>query len=173
MDSQKVLYNKVGGDESYTPGYGVAPIIKYIPNNAIVWCPFDKEHSEFVKQIRQNGNTVIYSHIDYGQDFFEFEPAEWDIIISNPPFQNKRQFFERALSFKKPFALLMTNAWLNDKYSKWVFKEANREMQLLMFDKRIHFEQNGEIKKKTTFSSSYYCSDFLPKQIILEELNDI
>jgi hypothetical protein len=40
----------------------------------------------------------------------------------------------------------------------------------LMFDKRIHFEQNGEIKKKTTFSSSYYCYNFLPKQIILEEL---
>ena len=172
MDSQKILYNKVGGDESYTPAYGVEPIIKYIPKDAIVWCPFDKEHSEFVKQIRQNGNTVIYSHIDDGKDFFEFEPETWDMIISNPPFKNKRQFFERALSFKKPFALLMTNAWLNDKYSKWVFKEANREMQLLMFDKRIHFEQNGETKKKTTFSSSYYCSDFLPKQIILEELDE-
>ena len=170
MDSQKILYNKVGGDESYTPSYGVKPILKYIPKDAIVWCPFDKENSEFVKQIRANGNSVIYSHIDRGEDFFKYEPKQWDIIISNPPFQNKRLFFERALSFKKPFALLMTNAWLNDKYSKWVFKEANKDMQLLMFDKRIHFEQNGETKKKTTFSSSYYCCDFLPKQIILEEL---
>lgn len=30
MDSQKVLYNKVGGDESYTPAYGVEPILKHI-----------------------------------------------------------------------------------------------------------------------------------------------
>jgi hypothetical protein len=171
MNSQKILYNKVGNDESYTPAYGVEPIIKYIPKDAIVWCPFDKAHSEYVKQIQANGNTVIYSHIDDGQDFFEYEPKEWDIIVSNPPFKNKRQFFERALSFNKPFALLMTNAWLNDKYSKWVFKEATRDMQLLMFDKRIHFEQKGETKKKTTFSSSYYCCDLLPKQIILEELN--
>ena len=170
MNSQKILYNKVGGDESYTPSYGVSPIIKHIPANAIVWCPFDKEHSEFVKQIRANGNVVISSHIEDGRDFFEFEPLEWDVIVSNPPFQNKRRFFERALSFGKPFALLMTNAWLNDKYSKWVFKEANRDMQLLMFDKRIHFEQNGCTKKKTTFSSSYFCSGFLAKQIILEEL---
>lgn len=88
MDSQKILYNKVGGDESYTPSYGVAPIIKYIPKNAIVWCPFDKEHSEFVKQIRANGNTVIFSHIEDGKDFFEFEPETWDMIISNPPFKN-------------------------------------------------------------------------------------
>lgn len=171
MDSQKILYNKVGGDESYTPSYGVAPIIKYIPNNAIVWCPFDTEESEFVKQINKT-NKVVYSHIDYGQDFFNYEPEKWDIMISNPPFTDKRKYFERALSFKKPFALLMTNAWLNDKYSKWVFKEADRDMQLLMFDKRIHFEQNGETKKKTAFSSSYYCSDFLPKQIILEELDE-
>lgn len=170
MNSQKILYNKVGNDESYTPDYGVAPIVKYIKKSDVVWCPFDKEHSEFVKQIRANGNVVVCSHIDDGKDFFEFEPTEWDVMISNPPFQNKRIFFERALSFKKPFALLMTNAWLNDKYSKWVFKEADREMQLLMFDKRIHFEQNGETKKKTTFSSSYFCSNFLPKQIILEEL---
>ena len=172
MDSQKVLYNKIFGDESYTPAYGVEPILKYIPVDVIVWCPFDKASSEFVQQIRKNGNPVIYSHIDEGRDFFEFEPLEWDVMVSNPPFRNKRQFFERALSFGKPFALLMTNAWLNDKYSKWVFKEADREMQLLMFDKRIHFEQNGETKKKTTFSSSYFCSDFLYKQIILEELND-
>ena len=65
----------------------------------------------------------------------------------------------------------MTNTWLNDKYSKWVFRNANREMQLLMFDKRIHFKQNGTTKNKTTFSSSYFCSDFLYKQIILEEIN--
>lgn len=45
MDSAKVLYNKTGGDESYTPAYGVKPILKYIPEDAIIWCPFDKEES--------------------------------------------------------------------------------------------------------------------------------
>jgi len=171
MNSAKILYNKVGDDESYTPAYGVKPILKYIPKWATIWCPFDKPESEFVKLITTNGNRVIASHIDDGKDFFEYEPTEaWDIIISNPPFKKKRQFFERALSFGKPICLLMTCAWLNDKYSKWVFKEANREMQLLMFDKRIHFKQNGNTKKKTTFSSAYFCSDFLPKQIIIEEV---
>ncbi len=143
--------------------------MKYIPKDAIVWCPFDKYNSKFVIEISKT-NKVIYSHIDDGRDFFEYEPETWDIIVSNPPFKNKRQFFERALSFGKPIALLMTNAWLNDKYSKWVFKESNREMQLLMFDRRIHFEQQGETKKKTTFSCSYFCSDLLPKQIIIEML---
>jgi hypothetical protein len=169
MDSSKVLYSKNPTDECYTPKYGVIPILKYIPKNAIVWCPFDTKDSEFVKEISKT-NTVIHSHIDDGLDFFEYEPNNWDIIVSNPPFKNKRKFFERALSFGKPFALLMTNTWLNDKYSKFVFYEANRDMQLLMFDKRIKFVKNGEIENKITFSSSYFCCDLLPKQIIIEEI---
>ena len=168
MNSQKVLYNKVGDDESYTFDYCVEPIIKYIPKDAIVWCPFDKEHSGFVRLIRANGNSVIYSHIDDGKDFFKYEPKEWDIIVSNPPFKNKRLFFERALSFNKPFALIMTNAWLNDSAPKKLFKD--KDLELLMFTNRMLFLQNGKIDTRVSFSSSYYCWNFLPKQLMVEEL---
>lgn len=170
IDSQAILYNKVGNDEAYTPAYGVKPIVKYIPKGAVVWCPFDTQESEFVKQIRSNDNTVIASHIDDDQDFFEYEPSEhWDMIISNPPFKNKRKFFERALDLDKPFALLMTMAWLNDAAPKQLFKDV--DLQLLMFDKRIRFANpEGRPNDKITFSSGYYCIDFLPKQIIMEAL---
>lgn len=171
INSQKILYNKTGDDEAYTPEYGVYPILKYIPQDFIVWCPFDNQDSAFVKLISKT-NKVIFSHIENGQDFFDFEPNEkWDCIISNPPFKNKRQFFERALSLNKPFALIMTNAWLNDAYSKKVFMEANRQMQLLMFDKRIKFTNPyGNPNNKITFSSSYYCCDFLPNDLITEQI---
>jgi len=66
------------------------------------------------------------------------------------------------LSFGKPFALLMTNTWLNDSAPKQLFKD--KDLQLLMFDKRIQFDN----QKKITFSSSYYCWNLLPKQIIME-----
>lgn len=168
MNSQKILYNKIGGDETYTPDYGVKPILKYIPKDSVVWCPFDKKDSEFVKQISIT-NKVIYSHIDNGEDFFIFEPKEhWDCIVSNPPFKNKRKFFERALSFDKPFALISTNVWLNDSAPKQLFRE--KELQLLMFEQRMKFIVNGKINNKITFSSSYFCYKFLPKQIIMEKL---
>jgi hypothetical protein len=58
----------------------------------------DKEDSEFVKQIRENGNKVIHAHISEGKDFYTYEPDEhWDCIISNPPFTNKAKIFERAI----------------------------------------------------------------------------
>jgi hypothetical protein len=169
IDSKKVLYSNGGGNEAYTPAYGVTPILKYIPEDAVVWCPFDKEESEFVKQISKT-HSVEYSHIDNGQDFFTYEPYIWDVIVSNPPFTNKRKFFERALSFEKPFALIMTNTWLNDSAPKQLFKD--KDLQLLMFDKRMKFHSpDGRPNDKITFSSSYYCWNFLPKQIIMEELS--
>jgi len=169
LKSNEVLYSKGKNDECYTPKYGVIPILKYIPNDAIIWCPFDTENSEFVKEISKT-NTVIYSHIDAQEDFFTYEPEEWDIIISNPPFTNKRKYFERALSFNKPFALIMSITWLNDAAPKILFKD--KELQLLMFDKRMRFvKPSGETMGSPTFSSAYYCWNFLPKQIIMEEIN--
>ncbi len=166
MNSKNVLYSKGKNDECYTPDYGVEPILKYIPKDVIVWCPFDTKDSEFVKQISRQ-NKVIYSHIEKGQDFFNYEPEEWDIIISNPPFTNKRKYFERVLSLGKPFGLLMSLTWLNDSAPKQLFKD--KDLQLLMFDKRMKFKG---MENKITFSSAYFCYDFLPKQIIMKELNN-
>lgn len=169
IQSDKILYSSGKNDECYTPAYAVTPIIKYIPDDVVVWCPFDTKDSEFVKQISHT-HSVVHSHIDYGQDFFSYEPHYWDVIVSNPPFTNKRKFFERALSFNKPFALIMTNTWLNDAAPKQLFKD--KDLQLLMFDKRMEFIQpNKEVTGKITFSSSYYCWNFLPKQIIMESFN--
>jgi hypothetical protein len=168
IDSGKLMYSEGNNDECYTPFYGVVPILKYIPKDAKVWCPFDTIDSEFVKQISKQ-NEVVFTHIQYGQDFLTYEPDNWDVIVSNPPFTNKRKFFERALSFNKPFALIMTNTWLNDSAPKQLFKE--KDLQLLMFDKRMKFHSpDGRSNDKITFSSSYYCWNFLPKQIIMEEL---
>ena len=168
LDSGKLMYSSGNNDECYTPDYAVKPILKYIPKDAIVWCPFDTDKSEFVKQISKQ-NEVVYSHISTGQDFFNYEPDDWNIMLSNPPFTNKRKYFERALSFNKPFALIMTNTWLNDSAPKQLFKD--KDLQLLMFDKRMKFNSpDGRSNDKITFSSSYYCWNFLPKQVIMEEL---
>ena len=169
LDSGKLMYSGGSNDECYTPDYGVKPILKYIPKDAVVWCPFDTAESEFVKQIEQQ-NEVIYSHIATGRNFFDYEPYEWDVIVSNPPFTNKRKYFERALSFNKPFALIMSNTWLNDSAPAKLFKD--RDLQLLMFDKRMKFiSPDGRDNNKITFSSSYYCWNMLPKQIIMETLD--
>lgn len=154
----------LSSDEQYTPRYAVLPIIRHLPKHKIIWCPFDTEHSEFVIALKEAGFKVKFSHIGTGQDFFEYEPERWDVIVSNPPFSLKQSIMERCLALGKPFALLMGNLWLNSSAPYRLFKE--KEMQMLLFDKRIQFtEKNG-----VYFGSSYFCYKVLPKQIIFEGL---
>lgn len=157
-----------GNNECYTPKEVVKVIQKYIPKNKIIWCPFDKSESEFVIELSKT-NKVIYSHIDDGKDFYSYEPKEYyDIIVSNPPFENKKKIFERAIELNKPFALIMMNTWLNDSTPKKLFKDIN--FQLLMLVERIKFiKPNGEEMGRPPFSCSFYCRDLLPKDIIIED----
>lgn len=168
MDSRKILYSAGKNDECYTPSYAVRPLLQYLEpfKGKTIWCPFDTVDSQFVKVCARRDIMLFFSHIKTGQDYFEYEPEHWDLIVSNPPFTGKRQIFERALSFNKPFALLMSLTWLNDSAPKQLF--AGKDLQLLMFDRRIKFGQGDKI----TFSSAYYCVDILPKQIVFEQLKD-
>ena len=62
LDSGKLMYSPGSNDECYTPLYGVTPILKYIPKDTIVWCPFDTFESHFVREISKT-NKVIESHV--------------------------------------------------------------------------------------------------------------
>lgn len=157
-------------DERYTPEYTVLPLLEFLEpyRDKIIWCPFDTEESEFVKVFKEEKFNVVYSHLDYGQNYYSYEPKEWDIMISNPPFSHKKETFERALSFNKPFALLMTLDWLRDAAPKRLFK--NKDLQLLMFEERIQFKNS--LKNCIDFSSAYYCYNFLPKQIIMRSFKE-
>ena len=59
----------------------------------------------------------------------------------------------------------MTLAWLNDTAPKQLW--AKKDLQLLMFDERVRFKGMGS---QPTFSSAYYCYNYLPKQIIMRSL---
>ena len=158
-------------DEVFTPAYAVKPIIKYIDKNLTVWCPFDEEDSEFVRLLRENGNEVIATHIFNGQNFFEYEPEKYDIIVSNPPFSIKDQILKRLNELNKPFALLLPLPTLQGQKRFEYLKDT----QALIFDKRINFFKNKitkEIQRGVAFASIYICKNVLPKDLIFEELEE-
>lgn len=157
-------------DEMYTPFYCVTPILKYIDKSKVVWCPFDKEWSAYVVALRENGNTVICSHIEDEQDFFTYEPKEYDVIISNPPFSKKDPVLKRLYELNKPFAILLP---LNSLQGKARCKYFVWGVQLLSFDQRIGFHNQSMLDKPvegSPFASAYFCKDFLPNDLIIEKL---
>ena len=150
-------------DEYYKPPILVNAILPFVDKSATVWCPFDTEQSEFVIALRNNGNTVIASHIWNGQDFFEFEPSKYDCIISNPPFSKKLEVLERLYKLNKPFAMVMGLPILNYQEVGNFF--VNKDLQLLIVDKKVSFDGNT-----ASFNNSYFCHNFLPKDLMFVHL---
>ena len=160
----KSMKNK--NDERYTPPILVKPILDYIRPNSTIWCPFDTKDSEFVILLKEAGHKVIFSHIDLGQDFFEYEPAEqYDYIISNPPFSKKLEVLNRLYKLDKPFAMLMNIECLNYQVVGEFF--LNKPLQLLIVDKKVSFDGNT-----ASFNTSYFCNKTLPKDLIFYHLEN-
>lgn len=161
-------------NERYTPFYAVRPLLQYLPKDKIIWCPFDEDWSAFVKVLREEGGlTVINSSLDKGQNFFDFEPDEWDIIVSNPPFSKKKEVFERLTLLGKPYALLLP---LDTLQGNCYFKYFRDSLQLLIFDERTEYFQYPDFEKTkrgVAFTSAYFCKDLLPRDLIISPLNKV
>lgn len=157
MSIQKVSER---GDEYYTPKYIVEILVPHLKETNIktVWCPFDKEWSEYVKVLRSEGYDVICTHIDNGVDFLTYAPDfEFDAIISNPPFSIKNEIFEKTISYGKPWALLMSATSIQSaSFMQTLSKES--ELYMIMFDKRISY--NGD---RPPFPSWYFTGKLLRK----------
>ena len=130
-------------------------------------------NSEYVKVFEKEGFKVIHSHIDEGKNFFFYEPEEYyDVIISNPPFSQKDNVLQRLYELDKPYAMLLPIPSLQGQARFPWLKDG---LQYLGFDKRINYYTNQDltqVQKGVSFGSCYLCKKFLPKDLILEEINE-
>ena len=159
------------GDEVFTPFYAVEPLLEFLPKGKIIWCPFDEEWSAFYQLFTEKGFEVVLSSLHDGKDFFEYEPKNWDILVSNPPFSKKNEVLKRAYQLGKPFALLLP---VNSIQGKARYKIFKNEIQMLCFDARVdyHTKNNMECTTKGNhFGSAYFCRNLLPAKLELRQLN--
>ncbi len=163
---------KAKSDEWFTPNNAIYPILKYIPEGKIIWCPFDTSESNFVKILEEKGFKVIATHIIDGKDFFNFEPPVYDYIISNPPYSLRNNILKRLFKLNKPFAMLMNTNGLFDSMIRWDLF-TNNNFTLIYLSKRINYmKEYGEKEKSSPpFQSAYICGGISEKQIIFEKLN--
>ena len=164
MPSYIKYMQKPLNDEWYTPKYAINPIIKFLPKNKIIWCPFDTKESNYVRLLKNQGYEVVYSHKKDEQDFFNYKPKKWDIIVSNPPFSIKDKILERCYQFNKPFALLLPLSALEGVFRTNLY--IKHGLELLKFDRRISYNHT----KGISFPTGYFCWRLLPDKLIHEEL---
>ena len=165
-----VFYNNKHGSEQWTPRYAVEILLPHIEplRNKTIWLPFDTVDSWFYRILVENGYRVVYSHISNGQDFFEYEPEQWDVILSNPPYTNKSDFIKRAESFGKPWCFFIPVNTFSDSILNRVFGDFS-ELTMLIPDRRARFKNLAEPEIKNsqpTFKAAYIGRRFFEKPLI-------
>lgn len=170
MKLDKVANSK--NDEFYTPIYAIKPILKYIATGSTVWCPFDKEESLFVSELRKHHCKVIHTHIEDGQDFFEIQVPECDYIVSNPPYSGKGRVLRRLFQIGKPFAMLVGVVGLFESQERFEMFRDN-EFEIMYLSRRVSYFKDYADQKPSLnppFSSVYVCHNMLPEKILFEEI---
>ena len=141
-----------------------------------IWCPFDYEHSLYVRLLKQHCFKVIYTHINTDGDFFKIDTGslDFDCIVSNPPFSQKDEVLKHLYRIGAPFAVLLPQNSLQSSERTPLFKKYG--LEYLGFDKRACFYTNGDLKKikfGNHFASGYFCKNVLPEKLVFEELHPV
>ena len=123
----------------------------------IIWLPFDTEESKYYTILKEKGFEVVRSHLNDDKDFFTYQPEQFDIIVSNPPFSSKLDIMKRIIfDLKKPFVLLMNMMAINYQNISNLFQSVNPKIQFIIPDKKVSFDGNT-----SSFCSGYVCYDFI------------
>jgi hypothetical protein len=161
--SKKDIMSSRPFDELYTPEEAIKVILSYIPDNVkVIWEPTAILDSKIVLVLEEAGYKVVKSHINDGKDFFTYEPEEYDMIITNPPYSIKDKFLKRAFQLGKPFMFLLPITTLEGKVRGKMFSE--NKIQVIIPNKRFNFMKD---KKGAWFQTSWFCSEVNLKQDLI------
>lgn len=135
--NRRTEHTKPGNlDCCQTPPHALTPILPYLRPGWTIWECAAGEGS-LVNALRGHGYNVVASDVLTGQDFFSYDPAAWDCIVTNPPYSVKQAWVRRCYELGKPFALLMPLETLAVKVQSYFDRYG---LELLVPDRRVNFK---------------------------------
>lgn len=151
-------------DHYSTPLDAYKMIQKYIPPNIRIYDPFYCDGS-CETNLKEVFPTCKIIHED--KDAFSWMP-EFDLIISNPPYSDKKRCLEWLISLDKPFCCFLPGTYMMTKEFSKLPRFEN--FQFVFTNKRIICVPRNDVnisKKSTPFYSLiWYCYKMkLPYQI--------
>lgn len=171
MINPKTEYSKrekfVNPDECYTPEEAILPLLPYLKKEWTIWdCAYGS--GRLAEHFNKHGFNVLgiinYDFLKEGSETI----GKFDFICTNPPYSKKDEFLKRAFEIGKPFAFLLPLTTLEGIKRGKMFRE--REIQLIIPNKRINFEIPSG-KKSSWFATAWFCYKLnLPKQLNFVEI---
>ena len=165
----KLKFNTI--DFCETPYYALYPLLEFIENYNIVWEPATG-NGNITNELRKVSHTVIDTDIQSGTNFFNYEPANYDIQITNPPFGIKYDWLLRSYELNKPFALLLPTETIGAAKAQVLF--ARFGVQIIYISKRIDFKMPNKGWNGTgaQFSTAWFTYKLnLPKDMVFFNLD--
>lgn len=153
------VIKKSKGNEYYTPKKIWEKIIHLLPKDKIIYEPFN--NSKYPNSLK-NHQTLkdlglkmrplkIYNEETGENDFFNDDGKEWDICVSNPPFDIKQDIIKHLVKLDKPFVLIVPVNTISCKY----VSDIGKDIQLILLKKRINFLNAG--KSSCCFPTLFLC----------------
>lgn len=138
-------------DDYMTPKNAWEAIQNYIPKDKVIWEAF-YGNGDSGKYLQELGFQVIHEDIDF------YEHNLGDIVVSNPPFSQKKEIVTRLVELDKPFILLMPCSVLVTSYIR---ENLRNKIQIIVPRKRIQFKKlvGGKLieNNKCNFDCFFYC----------------
>ncbi len=139
-------------DDYTTPKYVFEMLLPYINTNLKVYEPFfcDGSSGKYLRDIGYK--NVIHNDEDF---YINWTKYEFDIIITNPPYSSKIQVFQELYEINKPFCVLVPVSTITKLFVKKIFGKDIDKLQLIIPNKRIHYNKHGNETKKCWYDTMW------------------
>tara|TARA_R110000737_G_scaffold214117_2_gene231051 strand:+ start:1956 stop:2507 length:552 start_codon:yes stop_codon:yes gene_type:complete len=157
-------------DDYYTPKSAWEQVSHLIPENIVIWeaCCLNSHKSQSPEYLQElNPTTTVVA--DRTMNCLTQKPENFDMIITNPPFSNKKKdgylkskVLTRLHDLDKPFMIIMNSMNTFTKYLRTIFKGDMKYLQIITPQRKIQFNKllkSGELvpTKKCSFYCIYLC----------------
>lgn len=120
-------------NDMYTPPKAIDYIEPYLSKDIMYWeACYGKGH--LAEELVKRGFKVV-GYTD--MDCLKTQPDEWDIWITNPPFNGNKKFIARAIELGKPFIFLIRLEHLGGVEALRLL--GNIDFKIIIPEKRINY----------------------------------
>tara|TARA_R110000823_G_scaffold60152_4_gene144028 strand:+ start:87 stop:590 length:504 start_codon:yes stop_codon:yes gene_type:complete len=154
----KDLFKK--DDDYTTPKYIWNMLDGIIDKEKIVYDPFYNKGETKIYLEELGYKNIIHNKEDF---YINHQKYEFDIILTNPPYSNKKKVFNELKKIDKPFIIIVPVATITKQFIRKTFLD---KLQMIIPSKRMQFEKNGINNKRCWFDCVFLTYKInLPKSI--------
>ena len=136
----------------------------FVDKNKVIYNPFflDGKAKTYLNELGYD--NVIHND----EDFFDnYNKYEYDLIITNPPYTIKKRIFTKLYEINKPFIVIVPIATITKLFIKDIFKTDVERLQMIIPNRRMQFEKNGNQLKRCYFDCVFLCYKLSLKKHII------